>query len=152
LSASAGCLPTASVKRAVRVATRPLPARSAGGREGWRSLGRRAAPTVMAAESIFLFSVREGVARLHNRGRGAGAGSVYITDRTGRAATVDLSGAITMQDVLTDTTGRTDSNLTVEEAGYGTAAADLVGGGGSGRQKKREAHASRSWGDLGYRP
>jgi len=82
-----------------------------------------------------------------NGGRGVAAGSVYITDRAGRSATVDLSGAITAQDVidtinsttgigvaasvsgdsivLTDTTGQALHNLQVEEVGDGTTASDL---------------------------
>jgi flagellar hook-associated protein 2 len=81
-----------------------------------------------------------------NGGRGVAGGSIAITDRSGRSAVVDLSGATTVSDVLdaintttgigvrasvsgdriviADTTGATASDLAVEEAG-GTTAADL---------------------------
>ncbi len=82
-----------------------------------------------------------------NGGAGVSAGSIYITDRSGRGATVDLSGAVTVQDVidtinmttgvgvrasaegdhlvLTDTTGQSAYNLSVEEVGMTSTAADL---------------------------
>ena len=82
-----------------------------------------------------------------NGGSGVATGSIYITDRAGRSATVDLSGAITVQEVidainstsgigvtasvngdhlvLTDTTGQTATNLSVEEVAGQTTAADL---------------------------
>jgi len=79
-----------------------------------------------------------------NGGSGVAGGSIVITDRSGRSAEVDLSGATTISDVLdaintttgigvrasvsgdhiviTDTTGASASNLIVEEAGATTAA------------------------------
>jgi len=78
---------------------------------------------------------------------GVGRGSIRITDRSGASAVVDLSMAISINDVidaingtnavdvrasadgdrlvLTDLTGRSDSNLIVAEVGGGSTAADL---------------------------
>jgi len=82
-----------------------------------------------------------------NGARGVASGSIAITDRSGRTVVVDLSGAITAQDVidaintttgvgvrasaegdhfvLTDTTGQSAWNLAVAEVGGGATAADL---------------------------
>lgn len=82
-----------------------------------------------------------------NGGRGVEAGSIRITDRSGNSALIDLSAASTVDEVLRaineqsdinvrattagdaiklfDNTGRTDSNLTVEDVGGGSTAADL---------------------------
>ncbi|MBI1309941.1 flagellar filament capping protein FliD [bacterium] len=82
-----------------------------------------------------------------NGGDGIQRGSIRITDRSGSTATVDLSAAFTIDDVLnaindasginvtasasggslvlTDTSGSTSSNLKVEEVGNGTTASDL---------------------------
>jgi flagellar hook-associated protein 2 len=82
-----------------------------------------------------------------NGGGGIQRGSIRITDRSGTAATVDLSNAFTIDDVLdsinnangiavtastsggrlvlTDTSGSTSSDLIVEEVGAGSTAADL---------------------------
>lgn len=82
-----------------------------------------------------------------NGGRGVAAGSVRITDRSGRAATIDLRTAQSVDDVLRlintndeisvraeargdrivllDQTGQSASNLKVQEVGGGTTAADL---------------------------
>ena len=82
-----------------------------------------------------------------NGGQGVQRGSIRITDRSGTTATIDLSNAFEIDDVLTainedtnisvtartlggkivleDTTGSTASNLIVAEAGTGKTAADL---------------------------
>ncbi|MHC4880791.1 MAG: flagellar filament capping protein FliD, partial [Planctomycetota bacterium] len=82
-----------------------------------------------------------------NGGNGVQRGSIRITDRQGSTATIDLSAAFTIDDVLTainestdidvsastssgslvltDTSGSTSSDLIVEEVGTGTTAADL---------------------------
>ena len=82
-----------------------------------------------------------------NGGGGVQRGSVRITDRTGASAIVDLSRALTVDDVvesinkvsgvnvtasidgdglvITDNTGSTAATLKVEEIGTGTTAADL---------------------------
>lgn len=82
-----------------------------------------------------------------NGGAGVPTGEIVITDRSGRTATVDLTGAVTVRDVLDainatpalgvvasvednhivlgDTTGATDYDLSVEEASGGTVAAAL---------------------------
>jgi flagellar hook-associated protein 2 len=82
-----------------------------------------------------------------NGGRGVEAGSIRITDRSGESAVIDLSTAATIDDVinainesadinvtatsdgdairLVDKTGKTDSNLIVEDIGGGETAADL---------------------------
>lgn len=82
-----------------------------------------------------------------NGGRGVSAGAIRITDRAGQVATIDLSRATTVQDVLQaindaggidvsattegdaikiiDRTGKTDSNLIVQEVNGGQTAADL---------------------------
>jgi len=82
-----------------------------------------------------------------NGGGGIQRGSIRITDRSGVSATVDLSSAFTIDDVLTainessgisvtastsggslvlnDTSGSTASDLIVEEVGTGSTAADL---------------------------
>ncbi len=82
-----------------------------------------------------------------NGGAGVAAGSIRITDRSGRSATIDLSGAINVRDVidainaqdnisvtaavegdritLTDTTGSTSFELAVEAVGSSSTAADL---------------------------
>jgi len=82
-----------------------------------------------------------------NQGRGVQAGSIRITDRSGKSADIDLSKATTIDDVieainqngtvgiqattvgdtirLTDTTGSTAFNLRVDEVGNGETAADL---------------------------
>ena len=84
-----------------------------------------------------------------NGGSGVGTlGQVQLTDRSGASASIDLSGASTLNDVitaingaglgvkaavnsagdgiqLTDTTGSTASNLIVADVGGGTTAADL---------------------------
>jgi flagellar hook-associated protein 2 len=84
-----------------------------------------------------------------NGGSGVAAlGQVQLTDRSGASASIDLSGASTLNDVisaingaglgikaavnsagdgvqLTDTTGSTASNLIVADVGGGTTAADL---------------------------
>jgi flagellar hook-associated protein 2 len=82
-----------------------------------------------------------------NGGGGIQRGSIKITDRSGAAATVDLSNAFTIDDVLTaindatgiavtastsggslvltDTSGSTSSDLIVEEVGTTSTAADL---------------------------
>lgn len=82
-----------------------------------------------------------------NGGQGVARGKISITDRSGAAATVDLSAARTIDDVvndinqtagihvqasisgdslvLTDKTGATTSNLIVQDVGGGTTAANL---------------------------
>ena len=82
-----------------------------------------------------------------NGGRGVEAGSIRITDRSGESAVIDLSTAATIDDVidainesadinvtatsdgdairLVDKTGKTISNLIVEDIGGGETAADL---------------------------
>lgn len=82
-----------------------------------------------------------------NGGRGVQAGSIRITDRSGKSSVIDLSTAASVEDVLRaineatdinvrattdgdairliDRTGKTDSNLVVEEVGGGETAADL---------------------------
>lgn len=81
-----------------------------------------------------------------NNGRGVEAGQIRITDRSGESAVIDLSSARTIDDVLTaindadidvrattengaiklvDETGRTESNLRVEQLGDAETAADL---------------------------
>lgn len=82
-----------------------------------------------------------------NGGRGVEAGSIRITDRSGNSAIIDLSTASSIDEVLReineqsdinvrattagdaiklfDNTGSTDSNLTVEDVGGGSTAADL---------------------------
>ncbi len=82
-----------------------------------------------------------------NQGRGVQAGSIRITDRSGKSADVDLSKATSIDEVinainqngsvgirattvgdsirLTDTTGSTAFNLRVDEVGNGETAADL---------------------------
>ncbi len=82
-----------------------------------------------------------------NQGRGVQRGSIRITDRAGKTADIDLSGARTIDDVietintasgirvratadadrisLQDLTGETASNLRVDELGQGETAADL---------------------------
>ena len=84
---------------------------------------------------------------LLNQGQGFTPGSIQITDRSGATATIDLSQARTVDDVindinsntsihvtasavgnsfqLTDDTGKTASNLQVSEVGGGTTAASL---------------------------
>jgi flagellar hook-associated protein 2 len=82
-----------------------------------------------------------------NGGQGVARGKISITDRGGATATVDLTGARTIDDVvsainqtvgihvqaaingdaltLTDKSGSTSSNLIVEDVGGGTTAANL---------------------------
>ncbi|XZE52055.1 flagellar filament capping protein FliD [Planctomycetaceae bacterium SH139] len=82
-----------------------------------------------------------------NGDRGVEAGSIRITDRSGNSALIDLSSASTVDEVLRaineqsdinvratsagdaiklfDNTGSTDSNLSVEDVGGGSTAADL---------------------------
>ncbi|MDA1158269.1 MAG: flagellar filament capping protein FliD [Planctomycetota bacterium] len=82
-----------------------------------------------------------------NGGEAVQRGSIKITDRSGASATIDLTKAYTIDDVLnaineenalsvtastsggqiilTDSSGSTTSNLTVEEVGTGTTATDL---------------------------
>lgn len=82
-----------------------------------------------------------------NAGAGVRRGQFRITDRSGAAAVIDISDAVTLDDVvkqintslgvtvraaingdrlvLTDLTGRTTSNFTVTDLGDGQAAADL---------------------------
>ncbi|WP_164102773.1 flagellar filament capping protein FliD [Candidatus Laterigemmans baculatus] len=82
-----------------------------------------------------------------NGGRGVASGSIRVTDRSGSVATVDLSRATTIDDVvaaindaegirvrattdgdalrITDLSGATSTNLRVEEVGRGSTAADL---------------------------
>ncbi|HVX59781.1 MAG TPA: flagellar filament capping protein FliD, partial [Pirellulales bacterium] len=82
-----------------------------------------------------------------NGGNGVARGAVTITDRSGATATIDLTAAQTIDDVvnainqatgvrvqasingdglvLTDKTGQTTSNLSVQDVGNGTTAADL---------------------------
>lgn len=82
-----------------------------------------------------------------NDGRGVQRGKIRITDRSGAAAEIDLSQAVTIDDVLTainnngaidvratahgdalrltDDTGQTTANLRVQEVGSGRTAADL---------------------------
>ena len=82
-----------------------------------------------------------------NGGEAVQRGSVKITDRSGASATIDLTKAYSIDDVLsainddnslsvtastsggqiilTDSSGSTTSNLIVEEVGTGTTAADL---------------------------
>lgn len=82
-----------------------------------------------------------------NGGEAVQRGEIRITDRSGAAATIDLTKAYSIDDVLaainqnssisvtastsggqiilTDSTGSTSSNLTVEEVGSGTTASDL---------------------------
>lgn len=82
-----------------------------------------------------------------NGGEAVQRGSIKITDRSGASATIDLTSAHTIDDVLsainnengvsinastsggqiilTDETGSTTSNLTVQEVGTGKTAADL---------------------------
>lgn len=81
-----------------------------------------------------------------NNGRGVDGGSIRITDRSGTSADIDLSGAKTIDEVLTaindaeidvtattdgagikliDQTGETLSNLVVEQLGDAETAADL---------------------------
>ena len=84
---------------------------------------------------------------LLNQGEGITPGSIQITDRSGATATIDLSQARSVDDVLndinsntsvhvtatavgnsfqiSDDTGQTASNLKVSEAGGGTTAASL---------------------------
>ena len=84
---------------------------------------------------------------LLNGGTGVSRGSIRITDRSGASATIDLSAALTVDDVLdainasedisvtadvrggalrlTDTTGLTDSDLRVENVGTGLTATHL---------------------------
>jgi flagellar hook-associated protein 2 len=86
-----------------------------------------------------------------NRGQGVQLGKLRITDRSGASEMVDLRYALTIDDVvgtinsseqinvvavadgdtlrLVDLTGRSDSNLIVQEVGLGTTAADLGLGG-----------------------
>jgi flagellar hook-associated protein 2 len=82
-----------------------------------------------------------------NGGAGVGRGQFRITDRSGSSAVIDTSSAVTLDDVvndintatnisvrasikdnhlvLTDTSGKTDSNLIVQDLGTGTSATDL---------------------------
>lgn len=82
-----------------------------------------------------------------NGGRGVRRGAFRITDRAGNSAVIDVSAAVSLQDVvkkinttlniavrakvdgdrlvLTDQTGKTASNLIVQDIGDGTTAADL---------------------------
>lgn len=82
-----------------------------------------------------------------NGGAGVSRGKISITDRSGASATVDLTAARTIDDVvndinqtagihvqasisgdglvITDKTGQTTSNLIVQEVGTGTTAANL---------------------------
>lgn len=82
-----------------------------------------------------------------NGGESVQRGSIKITDRSGASATIDLTSVFTIDDVLsainnengisiaastsggqlilTDESGSTSSNLTVQEVGTGTTAADL---------------------------
>lgn len=82
-----------------------------------------------------------------NGGQGISRGQFRITDRSGHSATIDISSAVTIDDVakkinnsldvsvkatvgknglvLTDLTGQTTGNLTVNDLGDGTAAAEL---------------------------
>jgi flagellar hook-associated protein 2 len=82
-----------------------------------------------------------------NGGAGIPAGQFRITDRSGASTVIDTTGAVTIDDVikkintsldvsvratiqgdkivLTDTSGKTTSNLTVQDLGSGTAAASL---------------------------
>lgn len=82
-----------------------------------------------------------------NGGNGVARGAITITDRSGATATIDLTAAQTIDDVvnainnatgvrvqasingdglvLTDKTGQTTSNLSVQDVGNGTTAADL---------------------------
>ncbi len=83
---------------------------------------------------------------LLNDAQGVQRGVIRLTDRSGASANVDLSNAVTLNDVissirnsglgiearsvsghlvLTDTTGQTSSNLTVADVGSGKTAADL---------------------------
>ena len=82
-----------------------------------------------------------------NGGAGVGRGQFRITDRSGASAVIDTSSAVTLDDVvndintatdisvrasisnnhlvLTDTSGKTTSNLIVQDLGTGTSAANL---------------------------
>src|SRR5690348_11017437 len=82
-----------------------------------------------------------------NGGAGVQRGQFRITDRSGNSAVIDISNAVTLDDVvkkintaldvnvhasisndhrvLTDATGQTTSNLVVQDLGDGQAAADL---------------------------
>ena len=84
---------------------------------------------------------------LLNGGRGVAPGKIQVTDRSGATATIDLSAAQTIGDViqainsnsaihvqakavdnhlqLTDTSGSTSGNLKVQDVGGGTTAASL---------------------------
>lgn len=83
---------------------------------------------------------------LLNGGGGVRRGKIQLTDRSGASTTVDLSNAVTAQDVvdainnagvgiaastsggkfvLSDTTGKTASNLSVTDVAGGNAASDL---------------------------
>ena len=82
-----------------------------------------------------------------NGGAGVGRGQFRITDRSGASAVIDTTSAVTLDDVvndintstdisvrasiqnnhlvLTDTSGKTTSNLIVQDLGTGTSAANL---------------------------
>jgi flagellar hook-associated protein 2 len=82
-----------------------------------------------------------------NGGAGIGRGQFRITDRSGASSVIDTSSAVSLNDVvndintadnisvrasiknnklvLTDTSGKTDSDLIVQDLGTGTSAADL---------------------------
>ena len=82
-----------------------------------------------------------------NGGAGVGRGQFRVTDRSGSSAVIDTSAAVTLDDVvndinnsttisirasikdnhlvLTDTSGKSTSNLIVQDLGNGTSAADL---------------------------
>ena len=93
-------------------------------------------------------AVDEGIDLAHlNDGQGVRRGKIRITDRSGETAEIDLSFALTVDDVLdaintndeinvtatadgshfrlTDNTGETANNLRVQEVGLGNTAADL---------------------------
>ena len=66
-----------------------------------------------------------------NGGTGWSPGSIRITDMSGASSTINLSGAQTIQDVLSDINSNTSINVTAEAYGNGIRLIDNTGGSGS---------------------
>lgn len=119
--------------------------------QGYTSTGFASATTTVGAGTVTIkrggFVTSDTVLESLNGGAGVSLGKIRITDRSGTASVVDLTGARTIGDVvaaindngsaavtaavsgdslvLTDHTGSTTSNLSVQEIGTGRTAADL---------------------------
>ncbi len=66
-----------------------------------------------------------------NGGLGVGRGKISITDSAGESATIDLSRATTISDVLDAINSSSDLGVTASVDGYGITLTDNAGGGGT---------------------